>query len=397
VADPIDVSSNGQHATAPEVQKAAWEPMRARAQAGRVPRLRRSLLWTGAAVMCTLMGLALIQGAQSPRPAPEAAKDPDLTAQRGHFLTGLPDKYSAIPPPAAAARPAEPVAATPPTPAPPAPPVPSAAPVAVAQAPPPPARPAPVAPPPKKEEPAKPRRWLAGQREGQVLAPPFGVPKGPPPELVERLAKAERIIEPATWAIPKDPLKTLYRSQVLTGQTLGAITSNIPGVIRILVTKDVTDKFGQGVVVVPAQTIVIAQQTGRPEYGDARLQIEVQQLELPTGEVAVLTGTAGDASGNHGLTGKVNNHWGQVIGAAGLSAILSLGARLPLGDTTSYQSTMPQQLADQFGNAMNRAGQGVVQRSLQVKPTITIPAGVPVTVQLTQNLSFQTKPVVATR
>jgi hypothetical protein len=39
----------------------------------------------------------------------------------------------------------------------------------------------------------------------------------------------------------------------------------------------------------------------------------------------------------------------------------------------------------------------VVQRSLQVKPTITIPAGVPVTVQLAQNISFQTKPVVAIR
>jgi type IV secretory pathway VirB10-like protein len=395
VADQIDVRSNGQHATAPEVQKAAWQPLRARAHAGRVPRLRRSLLWTGAAILCLLMGLALIQGAQSPRPAPEAAKDPDLTAQRGHFLTGLPDTYSAIPPPAAAAPSSEPVAATPPTPAPPVPP---AVPVAVAQAPPPaPARPASVPTPRKHEEPPKPRRWLAGQREGQVLAPPFGVPKGPPPELVERLAKAERIIEPATWAIPKDPLKTLYRSQVLTGQTLGAITSDIPGVIRILVTKDVTDKFGQGVVVVPAQTIVIAQQTGRPEYGDARLQIEVQQLEFPTGEVAVLTGTAGDTSGNQGLTGKVNNHWGQVIGAAGLSAVLSLGARLPLGDTASYHSTMPQQLADQFGNAINRAGQGVVQRSLQVKPTITIPAGVPVTVQLAQNISFQTTPVVATR
>jgi type IV secretion system protein VirB10 len=186
-------------------------------------------------------------------------------------------------------------------------------------------------------------------------------------------------------------------SQVLTGQTMGEITSDIPGVIRILVTKDTVDKFGQGVVVVPAQTIVIAQQTGRPEYGDARLPIEVHQLEFPTGEVAVLQGTAGDASGNQGLTGTVNNHWGQLIGAAGLSAVLSLGARLPLGDTSSYHSTLPQQLADQFGNAINRAGQGMVQRGLQVKPTITIPAGVPATVQLSQNISFQTKPVVATR
>ena len=42
-------------------------------------------------------------------------------------------------------------------------------------------------------------------------------------------ATAQGLIQPARWAIPANPLRTIYRSQTLTGQLLQAIHSEIPG------------------------------------------------------------------------------------------------------------------------------------------------------------------------
>jgi len=47
-------------------------------------------------------------------------------------------------------------------------------------------------------------------------------------------------------------------------------------------------------------------------------------------------------------------------------------------------------VAGNAGGSIAGSGQQVVQRELNVSPTITIKYGTPVTVQLTENVNFQT-------
>ena len=73
-----------------------------------------------------------------------------------------------------------------------------------------------------------------------------------------------------------------------------------------------------------------------------------------------------------------------------LSAALSVGSRAVAGSPTGFQPTLEQEFARDVGSSFNQTGQQIVRQRLDVPPTITIPYGTPVTVQLSENVSFQT-------
>jgi type IV secretory pathway VirB10-like protein len=47
--------------------------------------------------------------------------------------------------------------------------------------------------------------------------------------------------------------------------------------------------------------------------------------------VLAWTGQAGDAQGATGLPGEVDNRWGNILASVGISALLSIGSRIPAG------------------------------------------------------------------
>jgi type IV secretion system protein VirB10 len=161
--------------------------------------------------------------------------------------------------------------------------------------------------------------------------------------------------------------------------------------MRILVTEEVQDRFGQGHVLVPQYTILLGAQDGKVNFGATTLGMTLDSMEFPDGTVVALTkAQAGDALGATGVPGEVNNHWGRVLAGAGMTALLAIGTRLPAGNQQGFAPTIGQEVAGQAGGSMATSGQQIVQRELTVRPTITIKYGTPVTVQLTENVNFQT-------
>jgi type IV secretion system protein VirB10 len=169
--------------------------------------------------------------------------------------------------------------------------------------------------------------------------------------------------------------------------------------MRLMVTADVVDKFQSGLVLIPQYSYLHGQQTdGGVQYGQTRLGMTLEGLEFPDGTYLVLgKAKAGNQSGAVGLTGSVNNHWVQVGVSAVLTAALSIGSRAPFGSPSGLQQNLPQEFAQDAGSSVNRSGQQIVQRSLSVHPTITLAHGTAVTVQLLDNISLQTPPVITNR
>ena len=184
---------------------------------------------------------------------------------------------------------------------------------------------------------------------------------------------AQGLIQPARWAIPANPLRTIYRSQTLTGQLLQAIHSEIPGQLKIILTTPVLDKFGYDTTILPRGTLVIAQQVGQPQYANTRLNVSIEQLELPSGEVVGLRATVGEEDGSTGLKGKVNNHYGKLLLATGVSAILNIGVRSAAGTPGANQffRNPLQEAAQDVGQGVQQEAQRVVDRELRVPPTIS--------------------------
>jgi type IV secretion system protein TrbI len=93
-----------------------------------------------------------------------------------------------------------------------------------------------------------------------------------------------------------------------------------------------------------------------------------------------------DSEGYAGLEDEVDNHWGMLFKAAFLSTILRVGSEAGTG---SSENPLVQALRQGASDSISQTGRQVVQRSLNVQPTITIRPGFPVRVLVTHDLVFR--------
>jgi type IV secretion system protein VirB10 len=246
-------------------------------------------------------------------------------------------------------------------------------------------------PAPKKEPP---KRWFSKETtmQGDILTPPF------PDEKNGQQGRQSALFPQAIWETPADPTKVLYADQVVHGLLMQSLNSDIPGTVRIKATETVYDRFGQRKVLIPMDTTFLGRQEGKPQYGDERVPVTITMAILPNGTaIQWKSGQAGDATGATGIPGKVHNHYGSIILGAGLSALLNIGTRAPFGSPSNFQQNLPQEFAQDTAQSLGQSVQGIVQRELNISPTITAKYATPVTLQFGENVSFQTKPLLVTK
>jgi len=110
----------------------------------------------------------------------------------------------------------------------------------------------------------------------------------------------------------------------------------------------------------------------------------------PNGSVLpVKCWAAADITGMVGWAGEVDNHWDKLIAGVALSTFLSLGTTSVAGNQEGFAPTIAQRAASNAGTQMNQAGQKIVQRDLQRKPTITRAMLQSGTVVVTENKPMQ--------
>jgi type IV secretory pathway VirB10-like protein len=90
-----------------------------------------------------------------------------------------------------------------------------------------------------------------------------------------------------------------------------------------------------------------------------------------------------DTQGYAGLEDEVDNHWGMLFKAAVLSTLLSVGAE---AGTSQDENNLVQAIRSGASNSISQTGQQIVQRQLNIQPTLTIRPGFPVRVIVTRDL-----------
>jgi type IV secretion system protein VirB10 len=85
------------------------------------------------------------------------------------------------------------------------------------------------------------------------------------------------------------------------------------------------------------------------------------------------------------LEDGVDYHWGELFKAAALSTLLSVGAE---SGSSSGESDIVRALRN-ASNSISQTGQQIVQRQLNIAPTLTIRPGFPVRVIVTRDLVLE--------
>ncbi|MBC7133875.1 MAG: TrbI/VirB10 family protein [Roseovarius sp.] len=178
----------------------------------------------------------------------------------------------------------------------------------------------------------------------------------------------------------------LQAGSVIPAALITGIRSDLPGQITAQVTENVYDSPTGSLLLIPQGTRVIGQYDDSVAFGQRRVLLVWNRLILPGGRSIVLERLPGaDPSGYAGLEDGVDYHWWDVMKAAGLSTLLGVGAELATDD----EDRLIRAIRDGAQDTINQAGQQIVQRQLQVAPTLTIRPGFPVRIIVTRDLVFE--------
>jgi type IV secretion system protein VirB10 len=176
---------------------------------------------------------------------------------------------------------------------------------------------------------------------------------------------------------PRSPYE-IKAGWVIPAVLLTGINSDLPGELLAQVREHVYDTVTGRYLLLPQGSKVVGTYDSAVIYGQERVLVVWSRVILPNGESLVLDNMPGvDLSGYAGLRDTVNHHWARLLGAVVLSSVLNIGTRLPAGDVAAgrFFPRLGQEVAQDVGQGLNRAGQQVVQRQLQIQPTITIRPG----------------------
>ena len=194
-----------------------------------------------------------------------------------------------------------------------------------------------------------------------------------------RTASPDRLAAPASRYV-------LQAGAVIPAALVTGIRSDLPGQITAQVTENIYDSPTGRFLLIPQGAKLIGVYDSQVAFGQSRVLLVWNRLIFPNGNSIVLERQPGaDASGFSGLEDGVNYHWMRLAGAAALSTILGVGTQL---GTTGNDSQLIQALRQGGANSVNQTGQQVVQRNLNLQPTLTIRPGFPVRVIVTRDLAL---------
>ncbi|MGY3362793.1 type IV secretory pathway VirB10-like protein [Bradyrhizobium sp. GM0.4] len=162
------------------------------------------------------------------------------------------------------------------------------------------------------------------------------------------------------------------------------IRSDLPGQITAQVTEAVYDSPSGRYLLIPQGAKLIGQYDSSVAFGQSRILLVWTRIIMPEGTSIVLERQPGaDTGGYAGLEDEVDNHWGMLFKAAVLSTMLSVGAE---AGTSQNENNLVQAIRSGASNSISQTGQQIVQRQLNIQPTLTIRPGFPVRVIVTRDL-----------
>lgn len=179
----------------------------------------------------------------------------------------------------------------------------------------------------------------------------------------------------------------IQAGSVIPAALITALSSDLPGRVIAQVTENVYDSRSGDHLLVPQGARLIGTYQSESRYGDRRILIAWNRLILPNGWSIDLQGMeATDAAGASGLGAHVDNHLGRVAVASLLSGVLSVAANEAQDGESGGLS---QSVGDASAQEVARVGARIVDRELDVRPTLRAPAGALVRILVSRDINLR--------
>jgi type IV secretion system protein TrbI len=187
----------------------------------------------------------------------------------------------------------------------------------------------------------------------------------------------KEIYNPHGLQKPVSPYQ-LMAGTVIAASLVSGLNSDLPGFIIAQVTENVYDSVSGRFLLIPQGTRLVGKYDNVIAFGQERALVVWQRIILPDGTSVVIDNLpATDTGGYAGLADQVDLHTWKLLKGIALATVLGVGSQLAFG---SSDSDLVKALQQSTQSTTNRAGQRLVERNLNVQPTITVRPGWPLRV-----------------
>lgn len=192
----------------------------------------------------------------------------------------------------------------------------------------------------------------------------------------------------------------LRAGSVIPATLISGINSDLPGQIVGQVSQPVFDTPTGNHILLPQGSRLVGTYSSDVEYAQSRVLVAWQRIVFPDGKALDIGAMPGaDGAGYAGFADQVDHHYLRIFGSALLmSAIvggISYSQRTASAGGYGYGAPNAVTILSQsLGQELGRAASQMLQKNLNVSPTIEIRPGFRLNVMVTKDLEF-TKPYQA--
>jgi type IV secretion system protein VirB10 len=188
---------------------------------------------------------------------------------------------------------------------------------------------------------------------------------------------------------------SLHPGAIIPASLVTAINSEAPGPVIAQVTQGVYDSATGDRLLIPQGARLIGSYRSATRYGQQRIAVTWSRLVMPDGRQIVLDEIAVDGAGSSGATGNVDNHWGDVFGAAALGTLINVAAAatqdqrtigLTYGGVGVVVDPAEEAAREGVQRAAGAVSSRVVERGLSIPPTIRVSAGTRISAMITREI-----------
>lgn len=176
----------------------------------------------------------------------------------------------------------------------------------------------------------------------------------------------------------------LKTGSVIPGVLLTGINSQLPGNIVGQVSENVYDSATGKHLLIPQGSKLVGTYNPDVKYGQNRAMIAWNRIVYPNGDTLNLEAMIGsDQAGYSGFDDKVDNHYFRIFGSALLISVISGELTFSNNKITINQNPNSQ------GTTISQSGNTLLEKNLEVDPTIEIRPGYRFNIFVTKDISFK--------
>jgi type IV secretion system protein TrbI len=178
----------------------------------------------------------------------------------------------------------------------------------------------------------------------------------------------------------------LFEGTILESVLINRLDGQFVGPVECLLTNDVYSHDRQHLLI-PAGTKILGETRRVEAFGQTRLAVTFHRLIMPDGYSINLDQFKGlNQIGDAGLRDQVNNHYLRIFGAS--LAIGALGAVAEAGTGGTFNASGADLMRQGFAQSMAQSSEQILDKFLNILPTVTIREGHRVKVYLSGDLTM---------